>query len=149
MRVEVSSVLPASSQQVWGLLERSSTLAYIARPMVEYRGELPPLWRVGETVDLRPQRPGDKEPGSWIVRFTRIDRTTGVMQTEEFSTLVRSWKHTMIVLPVGDERCSYTDIIEIGAGPRNPFVWWWARKFYRHRHRRWLELLREVNAQVG
>ena len=42
-----------------------------------------------------------------------------------------------------DGTTDYSDEVEINAGWKTIFVYWWAKSFYSHRQRKWLKLLKK------
>lgn len=56
-------------------------------------------------------------------------------------TYVPTWNHRILLKPLGEKESQYTDVVEIYAGWKTPFVCLWAKIFYSHRHKKWLKLL--------
>jgi hypothetical protein len=50
------------------------------------------------------------------------------------------WNHAITVEDVGGAT-RYTDSVEVCAGAKTPFICLWANRFYRHRQKKWRELL--------
>jgi hypothetical protein len=61
--------------------------------------------------------------------------------THENDRHVAAWNHEITLEDTGDSYTRYTDIVEIHAGVKTLFIWLWANRFYRHRQKRWRELL--------
>ena len=144
MNVTVSSDLPAPALHVWRLLQKSSTLAFLAKGMVRYQTEakLPKFWKVGEVVNLRPKLFGILPANDHFVTFTEINSETFTARTSEHGGQIVEWNHAMTIEDRSDGRCRYVDSIEIDAGRFTSATVWFADMFYHHRHRRWLQLLR-------
>jgi hypothetical protein len=143
MRVKVSSTLDASANRVWELLQKPSTLQFVAAGMVHYQSEdtFPSRWCVGEQVNLKPKLFNWFDQGDYFVTFTDIDDLDLTMATSEKSATISHWRHTMRVTEVSGSQCVYTDEIYIEAGSQTRLVGVFAHVFYRHRHRRWRVLL--------
>lgn len=143
MRVTVSSEFPVPATDVWDKLQWSDTLVFVADEVVVYDAadQFPSLWSVGTKVNLRPRLFGFLPPGDHVVEFVKIDQATMTIVTNESGGSIKRWDHTMHVEPLSDERCRYTDSIVIEAGLLTPVIYGFAQFFYRHRHRRWRELL--------
>ncbi len=60
-----------------------------------------------------------------------------------------AWNHDIVVEPVDERTCRYTDRIVIDAGPLTLAVVGFAHLFYRHRQRRWRRLAPVLGAQAG
>ncbi len=55
-------------------------------------------------------------------------------------TLIARWDHRIFILAAA-QGCDYTDQVDIQAGLLTPLVWLFAWGFYRHRQRRWQQLV--------
>jgi hypothetical protein len=81
------------------------------------------------------------------IRIVRVDEAARVIYTNERGGGVRKWNHRITIKPLSDDRCRYTDEIDIGAGPITPLVWAYAHVFYRYRQRRWRKLARRLRSE--
>lgn len=145
MRLQVSTVLPCSANRAFALVRKWSTLQFIAWPLVRIlprRGDALPDWREGEETFCRSYLFGVLPIGLRSVRFVTIDPERGSIVTLEHDMLVRRWQHEIDIAPLDPDRSRYTDTVEIDAGFLTWPVWAWACWFYRHRQRRWQQLLR-------
>ena len=145
-RLRVTSKFPAAPDRVWGLLLRKETFLYITRGMMSFQGsETWPetLMEKDVSLSLRLRLFG---VGFWMphhIRFVEIDPERRVIVTREQGGLIRLWGHRMTMEHDGAGGTRYTDRVDIEAAVLTPFVWLFAMAFYRHRHRRWQEWLRE------
>lgn len=73
----------------------------------------------------------------------KLDATE--IATREHGGPVRTWNHRLEFAPIGDNRCLYTDEIEIDDGPSGFITRLFIRAMFRHCHRRW-RLLAEILA---
>ena len=64
--------------------------------------------------------------------------------THEGNEHVPVWNHRIVLNGLPDNRCIYTDIVEIDAGWKTLFVFLWAKCFYTHRQKRWIKLLKKM-----
>ncbi len=146
MKVVVRSHLAVPPDIAFFSLRMSRTLVFVAQPVVSYHaaGDLPPVWRLGETYNLRPCLRG-RSQGDHYVTFTRIDDVALEMETSEHGGYIKRWDHHMSMRQAPDGGTIYTDTIEIEAGWRTWFVCLFAKRFYQHRHRRWQELVTKFN----
>ncbi|MCK5223235.1 hypothetical protein KAR04_00570 [Candidatus Calescamantes bacterium] len=60
----------------------------------------------------------------------------------ETGKIAKVWNHTIIIEKDTDGNARYTDIVEIKAGVVTFFVYLFAQLFYRHRQRKWKNLLK-------
>ena len=139
-----TSVFPADARTVWARLGELRTLQEIARPYAAFE----PLddcavWYEGGTFRLRLKLFCLFPLGVHTVQVLRWDERTHTVLTHEGNPFVPLWNHEITIVPQG-RTCRYTDRVTMGAGWRTPLVGLWARCFYRHRQKRWIELLQEV-----
>ena len=145
MRFTRTTVLSAPKEQVWELLLRPSTLTFVAKGYVSFRGvhTFPERWSEGVSVDLKPSLFGLLPAGEHIVNFIHIDHDSGVMETVEHGGIFESWDHTMRVEAVAPDRTHYTDTIDFDASALTRPAWLFVSSYYRHRQRRWPLLLQD------
>ncbi|MDR2089542.1 MAG: hypothetical protein LBP73_09325 [Clostridiales Family XIII bacterium] len=120
-------------------LKRISTLRYICSPMATFTpmGERI-AWEAGVSFRLNLKVMG-MDFGEHVIAVTRFD--TRMISTKEHNRHVPKWNHTILLEDLDERRTKYSDVVEISAGPKTPFIWLWANLFYRHRQRRWRALL--------
>lgn len=92
MRARISSELPASADQVWSLVKRSSTLVYVTRGLLGFSGaeEFPRQWRQGMQVQTRLWFFGVLPGWRHHLTFKEISDTKRVQFTEEGAGWSRS-----------------------------------------------------------
>jgi len=74
----------------------------------------------------------------------KFDKSTCSIYTNEHNKSVPVWNHGIILEKDCDGHTRYTDVVEIYAGWKTDFVYWWSILFYRHRQRKWLNLLKKT-----
>lgn len=136
------SNLNISADAVFTLLQRSKTLRFVAWPVMVYKADLPEFWLVGQEIDLKPHLFGMIDSGSHFVTFESIDMFSRTLITNEYGGKIKSWKHTMTVVPIDENNCWYTDTVEVDAGNHDATIYLFVKKFYDHRHRRWQKLIK-------
>lgn len=142
--IRVETELPTTAEAVWRAMRHPASFLYVTRGMLG----VPAL--VGRTDPLR-----EGECGSgWIllwhviplwrhtIQVNAIDESSRTIRTAEHGGVVKVWKHDLHVEPAGEQRCRYSDTIEIAAGRFTRVVASLARLFYRYRQRRWRRLVR-------
>ena len=147
MIVRKTSVFPAKREAVFTRLQRLETLQYISAPYasftpVEKNADV--QWRVGNRSSYRFRLFGLIPYGTHSIRIERFDED--VVQSRESNEHVPVWNHRITLRDLGTST-EYTDEVEIKAGWRTPLIWLWAKAFYAHRQRKWIELLRTDGAQ--
>jgi len=142
--VSVSSVFPATPDEIWIRLTRIDTLQYIAAPYASFIPEVPSkemIWREGETARFRLRIFGFLPMGIHTIQVRFFDHATYNVSTSEKNNIVPIWNHRIEIVPEGKNSARYTDEVEIGAGWLTNVVYLWSKLFYRHRQRRWHKLL--------
>jgi ligand-binding SRPBCC domain-containing protein len=137
-----TTTLTASADAVWAAVTTPQAFVAVTRGMLR----LPVL--VGRT---RPWQEGERLVGRiWLfgvvplhrhhLTVERIDHAARRLRSDEHGGLVRTWRHDIVVAPVDERCCRYTDRVELDAGwatlPVAAFAW----AFYRYRQRRWRRL---------
>lgn len=141
--IHVSTDLPTDAETVWSAMQHPASFLYVTRgllgvPMLEGRTE--------------PVRAGESGTG-WIwlfglIPFSRhtihiadVDAETMTIRSREHGGLLRAWNHDLHVEPVGEDRCRYSDTVEIDAGVLTDVVAAIGVGLYRYRQRRWRMLV--------
>ncbi|MBN2389791.1 MAG: hypothetical protein JXR84_03650 [Anaerolineae bacterium] len=150
MLARISTVLDCTEKRFWDRIIRPESLQFVASPLLHFEplvaGDLNGEWIVGKTYVVRLSSFGFLPLGQHRIKIVTIDRATNTIESQEGGSLARVWNHTMRFYPIGAGRLRYTDEIEIKAGLLTAFIWAFAHLFYRHRQRRWKELLkRHIN----
>ncbi len=142
--VELSSVFPASKKHVFDKLTEFKTLSYIASPYASFKpidGNENLIWEVGKKFHFKVKIFKIIPFGKHIIDVKAFDEESSFIYTNEKDTYVEMWNHYIFLEKINDSRTKYTDKVEIYAGWKTPFVYLWAKKFYRHRQKKWLKLL--------
>ena len=146
MKVDVCTELGCSAAKVWNEVQKSALLLHVIWPLARISTsglpDLPERWREGQRVQCRVYVFGIIPIGIRELCFERIDQNGCRIVTRETDPLVRSWNHTITIMPLGPNRSKYRDVIDIDAGHLTALVWVWTNWFYRHRQRRWRALTR-------
>jgi len=144
MKATITSVLPASADQVWALVRQSRTLVFITRGLLRFGGveQFPAEWQPGATVQTRLFFFGVLPAWRHSLTVEWVDFDKRVAVTQERGGLIKVWNHRISAQPVSTSACQYTDEIDIQAGLFTPCVWLFAQIFYRYRHWRWRQWLK-------
>ena len=141
--IRLETELPTSADKVWRAMCHPASFTYVTRGLIG----VPAL--AGRT---EPFREGECGTG-WLLLFhviplsrhtihlTGLDQATRTLRSREHGGLLRGWNHMMHVEPTGDQRCSYSDTVEIDAGPLTGIVAALAVWIFRYRQRRWHKLV--------
>jgi len=144
--VRVSSLFPASADVIWEKLSRIETLRYIAAPyasfILEEKADM--IWREGETAHFHLKLFGFLSLGTHTIRVIKFDKSTYSIYTNEHNKSVPVWNHKIILEKDCCGHTRYTDEVEIYAGWKTDFVYWWSVLFYKHRQKKWVNLLKRT-----
>ena len=142
MIVQKTSVFPVPKETVFSRLQQLETLQYIAKPYATFEpvGEVSNVWTVGSTSSYRFRLFGFIPFGTHTIRIIRFD-PDGV-SSREGNEHVPVWNHDISLEITDSDHTRYTDRVEIQAGWKTFFVWFWANAFYAHRQRRWVRILK-------
>ena len=131
MTVTKTPVFPAPREEVFRLLRKTDTPAYITGPFAP-AGEAADAWEAGSISGYRLKRFGVFSFGIRTIHIPRFD-PDGV-RSREGNGITR--------VPLDAGHTEYTDRVEIRAGWKTVPVRLWARAFCARRQRRWRRLLR-------
>lgn len=145
MLARIATVFDCTAEQLWGEISRPASLRFVSAPLLYFEplvpGELDSNWVVGKTYVLRLSLFGFLPAGEHRITLASIDREANLIESKESGALSPVWNHTIRFRPLENGKLNYTDEIEIRAGLLTGVVWAFAHVFYRHRQRRWRDLL--------
>jgi hypothetical protein len=142
--ITVSSVFPATPDEIWARLVQVETLQYVAAPYAAFSPVDPEegtAWEEGAVLRFRLRVCGIIPMGMHTVKVKKFDKASLAVQTVEGNKTVPVWNHKIALVPIDSSSTRYTDEVEIYAGRLTGLVCLWSRSFYRHRQRKWLKLL--------
>jgi hypothetical protein len=151
--ISVSSVFPASAEAIWKRLLHIDTLKTITKPLMTFTpiGQAAEnlTWIEGGVYAFKIRLFGVIPIGGrHRIAVKSMDKTRFVIQTHERNATVTVWNHRITLNPLPDGNTQYTDIVEMYAGRLTPAVVWWSKIFYRHRQRKWVELLHKEKKEM-
>ena len=142
MTVKKTSVFSAKQSNVFGLLQRFDTLAYIAKPYATFKnidGQTELVWEVGKSFSFDFKMFGIISLGVHIINVKEFNIDN--IYTNEGNPFCPIWNHRIILKEIAERKTEYTDEVEIEAGWKTPFIYLWAKAFYSHRQKKWIKLL--------
>jgi hypothetical protein len=147
--IEVSTVLGISPEKAWNEVQKTELLKYVAYPLLTFQAispsELPAVWQPGKYL-VRLAAFGCIPLGrQWIVISqpgAKSPTPAEVYQIRDngFGDLVPKWDHLITIRNTPEGLTQYTDRVEVRAGLLTPFIWLYAKIFYRYRQYRWRKL---------
>ena len=119
-KLNVSSEIPMQIDSVWNNVKTSELLMYVTKGYVKLKPEndaFPKLWQEGDTVSAKTTREWDKGAKVWDHKIT-LEKST-------------------------NNKTLYTDEIVIYGGAMTGFITSFAKRFYKHRQKRWQIVAKE------
>jgi hypothetical protein len=140
MIVHVTSIFPANREKIFEKLQEIETLRYICSPLATFTPLGDPLkWQAGAVFRFDLTACGLKF-GVHTINVKKFD--INKILTHEHNKNIPVWNHIITLETHGENHTKYSDIVDVRAGWKTPFIWQWANVFYRHRQRKWRELLK-------
>lgn len=152
MRVHLSTPLSAPPEWVAAQLQSTTVFRHITAPLVQFRpvqgAQWPACWTVGELA-LQMWLFGVLPIGRQTVRISieppAVDGDLPTLRDNGEGALMRRWDHRITLQPLPGGHTLYTDDIEVVARHlpwlMTPVSVAFAKVFYRHRQRRWRQLV--------
>jgi len=146
MRVRVETTFHTTPDRFWALLRYPASLLHVCRPVLHFRFREASLakepWKEQVPYRLKMSLFGLIPLGSHTISLDVLDEARCTIVSRESGTLARVWNHTISFREVGQGSIHYVDEIEIRAGLLTLPIVAFAHLFYRHRQRRWRQVLR-------
>ena len=145
MIARISTYFDCTEEKLWEKIIEPQSLQFVAAPMLSFKplvkGEFDGQWVIGKTYELKLYFLNILPLGRHRIKIVTIDKKTNKIVSNESSTLVPVWNHTVRFSQCEQNKLIYTDEIEIKAGWLTVAIWVSAHLFYRHRQKRWKILL--------
>jgi hypothetical protein len=153
VKLDLATELDCSAEAAWEAVQTSALWVRIAWPLARLVPTAPAIWperwREGLTIRGRLYILGFVPVGTHSVHIERVDHRHYEIQSRESDPLAKTWDHLIAIRPLGEDRSTYRDTIDIDAGALTFVVWAWAAWFYRHRQRRWRAIAPSLGAKTG
>ena len=143
MIVKMSSVFDCDKGTLFAEVMKSKSFFYVSYPVVKFvpekRYPIPKKWENGKYLVKMKMFGMIPFPKQWIVMSVYEEDYR--LCDNGYSTVIKKWGHSISLADTEDGRVSYSDTIEIDAGVLTPFIFLYAKAFFKHRHRRWRNLV--------
>jgi hypothetical protein len=140
--IERSVELEAAAEQVWAAARTPAAFRYVTRGVLSITGLPTSRLEQGARIEGWLLLAGVVPVHRHHLEIVRVDPAAMTLSSAEWGGLLRRWDHDIIVEPLSDGRCRYTDRVVIDAGPFTLPVVLFAWLFYRYRQARWRRLAR-------
>ena len=141
--IKISSVFPATIDEILDKLQHLETLQFIAAPFATFKpfDKNVLVWKEGITTDYYLKLFGVFSFGKHSIEVIQFDKKANLIYTNEKNKAVPVWNHKILLQQIESGATLYTDEVEIKAGWKTIFVYLWGLLFYRHRQKKWLKIL--------
>ena len=139
-----TSIFPSSKDTVFRLLRELNTLQYVAAPLATFSplsGAEDMVWEKNSDFSFHLKLFGVLSAGIHTIHVAEFDEVSYEIYTNESNRYVPVWNHRITLKELKPQETQYTDEVEIYAGWKTPFIYFWAKGFYTHRQRKWIKLL--------
>ena len=147
-KLTVSSEMRMDIDTAWNNVKTPALLEFVAKGMMRFKplGEgFPKQWEVGETYGVKMRVFGFIPFGGTHYLFIeKIDDENHTIATKEWDRGAKVWNHHVVMKDLGNGRIYYEDSITIYGGLMTGMITSFAKRFYKHRQKRW-QLVAEEN----
>jgi len=140
-KLTVSSEIPMPIEAAWANAKTPALLQFVAKGMMRFKpaeGAFPAQWQQGQTFAAKMYLFGLMPyGGTHYLDVETIDDQQYYIKSKEWNNSTKVWNHEITLTPLENGNVLYTDTIEIYAGLKTGFVAAFAKRFYKHRQKRW------------
>lgn len=145
MLAKISTIMDTTPECLWKEITKPKSLQYVAAPLLYFSPaggtDLDSDWVVNKEYNLALFLLKLIPLGAHKIIVKKIDLSTNQIVSNESGKLAKVWNHTIQFNAINSDQIRYTDTIKIKAGLLTLFIWLFSHIFYRHRQRRWKQLL--------
>jgi hypothetical protein len=151
-KLTVHSEIPMSIERTWENVKTPALLEFVAKGMIKFKsvnGGFPKQWEVGQIYGFNSRVFGIISFGGIHYLFVeKIDDSNYMLSTKEWDSGVKVWNHLITIRKLDDGKIYYEDSITIYAGIMTGFITSFAKRFYKHRQKRW-QIVAKENLNFG
>jgi hypothetical protein len=140
-KLTVHSEIPIGIDTAWDNVKTPGLLEFVAKGMIKFKsvnGDFPKQWEVGQTYGFETRVFGFIPFGGIHHLFIdKIDNINYMLSTKEWDSGAKVWNHLITIRKLGDGKIYYEDSIIIYGGMMTGFITAFAKRFYKHRQKRW------------
>lgn len=138
-KVTLSTELPLRAEVACALARTPELFAFVVAPIISVpRLRIPDRIEPGVEGSARLWWFGVVPAWRHHLRLVRLEDRE--IYSNEWGGPVHVWNHRLTFEPIGENRCRYTDEVEVEDGVRGYGVRLFIHLMFRHRHRRWRRL---------
>jgi hypothetical protein len=140
-KLTVHSEIPIEIDTAWQNVKTPALLIFVAKGMIKFKsmdGDFPEKWEVGQTYGFKMRIFGFIPFGGIHNLFVeKIDDRCNSLSTREWDKGAKVWNHNIVMRDLDNGFIYYEDSIIIYGGMLTGFITSFAKKFYKHRQKRW------------
>jgi hypothetical protein len=146
-KLTVSSAIPMQMDDAWSNVKTPALLQFVAKGMIKFKplkGGFPEEWVAGKTYETKMKIFGFIPFGGTHALFVeKVDNENYEIETREWDKRAKVWNHTITMKALDDSTVYYEDTIIIYGGAMTGVISSFAKRFYKHRQKRWQIVARE------
>lgn len=146
-QLTVSSEIPIDLDSAWANVKTPVLLRFVAKGMIRFKAvesRFPKQWEVGQTYGAKMRVFGFIPFGGTHYLFIeKIDDNNNTISTKEWDNGAKVWNHDVTMKDLGNGIIYYEDSITIYGGIMTGFITSFAKRFYKHRQKRWQTVAKE------
>jgi len=151
-KLTVSTAIPMSIDSAWSNVKTPALLEFVAKGMIRFKpvgDKLPKEWQQGETYAVKTRVFGFIPYGGTHYLFIdKIDNENHEIASKEWDKSAKVWNHDVVIRDLGNGSIYYEDSITIYGGMMTGIVTSFAKRFYKHRQKRW-QIVAEEKLMFG
>jgi hypothetical protein len=151
-KLTVHSEIPIGIERAWDNVKTPALLEFVAKGMITFKsvnGDFPKHWEVGQTHEFETRVFGIIPFGGIHYLFVdKIDNSNYILSTKEWDNGAKVWNHNIVMRDLGNGSIYYEDVITIYGGMMTGFITSFAKRFYKHRQKRW-QIVAQQNLKFG
>jgi hypothetical protein len=151
-KLTAHSEIPMGIESAWDNVKTPALLKFVAKGMIKFKfadGDFPRQWEVGQTYEFKTLVFGIIPFGGIHYLFVdKIDDGNYMLSTKEWDNGAKVWNHNIVLRDLGNGSIYYEDVITIYGGMMTGFITSFAKRFYKHRQKRW-QIVAQENLKFG
>ena len=151
-KLTVHSEIAMRIDTAWDNVKTPALLQFVAKGMRKFKsvgGPFPKQWEIGKTYGIKIYIFGFIPFGGiHYLSIEKMDDANFQISTREWDKGAKVWNHDIMMRDLGDGKIYYEDSITIYGGMMTGFIIYFAKKFYKHRQKRW-QIVAENNIKFS
>ena len=149
----MSSQIPIDITRAWANVQTPELLQFVAKGMIKFTSiddeGFPKKWQEGLTYGAK-MRVFGLIPfgGIHYLNIVEVDSSKYKISTKEWDKSAKVWNHKVRIEAIETNSIYYEDSIEIYGGFMTGFITAFAKRFYKHRQKRW-QIVAKENLEFG